>query len=289
MSSVHKDVVDKLKKPTGDELIDGDILFRWVPKGIDQRKPLQGLITGAQVQQMATQYQKSRQMTAQGKDGLDDTAVKLSALVIQHVGIYVGGSVREIGAGWFGKGGLKTVPIEGRSNIDLVVRSRTYGKRIAHFARIAQADLRQSWIYPMWDLGNIGYRPTRGFARRNTSALNKAELAVHRGRSSPAKMKQAVVCSHFVHAVLYAAVVPGGTLRTATDHRWDDVFKISPSHMWTEFLHGRGLWATLNAYFVGVQRRGILSRNVDPRILGVGLRMPPIPSRAGRRPITALT
>jgi len=251
-----KKFLDTLFEPFG--LVDGDILFRWVPRRIGQRKLIQGLITGAQVRQMTTQYEH----------GLDSSAVEQSAMLIQHVGIYTGGGfVREVDSQNL-RGDLYRNNITDRKHYDLVVRSRGFGEKIAHFARHAIADRRQI-LYPIWDL-LVCFSPTRGYGARNTAALNKAELRVHRGNSSPFRLKQAVVCSHFVHAVLYAAVTPGGTLRTATDHEWDNIFKISPSHMWTEFLNHKGVWASLNAEYVGLQHRGVL-RAPDPRRLGVGL------------------
>ncbi len=273
MTNVHTDVVDKLKKTTREKLVNGDVLFRWVPKGINQRGLIQGLITGAQTKQMTTQYLNRR----------DDSAVAASAMVVQHVGIYHDGYVREIGSK-----GLESNEIKKRNNYDLVVRSKNYGQRITKATKMAIADRRQ-FLYPIWDLFNISHKPTYGYDARNSTTLNQEELAVHRGNSSPVRMKQAVVCSHFVHAVLYTAIVPGGTLRTATNHKFDQIFKISPSHMWTEFLHGKGVWGTLNAFYVGMQHKGILNRNVDPRILGVGLKMPPVPSKDGRPRIAKQT
>lgn len=272
MPNIQTEVVDKLRLPTADHLKPGDILFRWVPRGIGQRGAIQNLITAAQSKQMSTQYLRHR----------DDSAVQQSALVVQHVGIYTERGVREIGSG-----GLKYVAVQNRCNYDLVVRSRAFADEIARVAQLAMPDRRQ-FLYPVWDLDIIARQPTYGYDACPVTQLHQAELALHRGRSNPAKLKQAVVCSHYVHAVLYAASVPGATLRTATDHRWDRYFKISPSHMWTEFVSRKGLWAQLDAFYVGMQHQGMLSRNIDPRVLGVGLNMPPVPTRIGRPAVTAL-
>ena len=274
MPNVLTEVVNKLQNPTGETLVNGDILFRWVPRGIGQRGLVQSLISLAQAKQMDTQHLRHR----------DESAVQVSAMVVQHVGIFTDRGVREVG-----NGGLMYNTIKTRKHYDLVVRSRSFGAQIARFANMAIPDLRQCF-YPVWDLDKIARNPTVGYDARPEAALHKAELVIHRqaarskGRvyTNPALMKQAVVCSHFVHAVLYAASVPGATLRTATDHKWDHIFKISPSHMWTEFIHKKGLWANLDAFYVGMQHKGILSRNIDSRLLGVGLKLPPIPSRSTR-------
>ena len=266
MPNVFTEVVNKLQNPTGELLVNGDILFRWVPKGIEQRGPLQHKISVAQSQQMSTQYLSHR----------DDSAVQQSALVVQHVGIFTDRGVREIG-----NGGLKYNTVQTRNHYDLVVRSKFFGAQIARFAQMAIPDKRQ-FLYPFWDLDKIAKNPTDGYDARSVAALHQAELAMHRRPYNPVRLKQAVVCSHFVHAVLNAALVPGATLRTATDHKWDRIFKISPSHMWTEFIHKKGLWGKLDAFYVGMQHKGILSRNIDSRLLGVGLKAPPVPSRATR-------
>lgn len=259
------------------KLVNGDILFRWVPRGIDQQGKLQAVIATAQ----GIQDDKHRGV------GLEGTNVQVSAMVVQHVGIYADGKVIEIG-----KSGLLRNPVINRTNYDLVVRSRVHGTRIADAARSAlcgRAYYRHliNVAYPAWDLWTGAVQctlPGAPFLARDRILLQQDDAQYRKERQSNI-LQQRVICSHFVNAVLYAAVRPGGTLATATNHAYDEIFKVSPAQMWREFLHRRGLWAETRAVFVGLQHKGSLYRNIDPRTLGVGLRQPPVPSRAGRPPL----
>ncbi len=255
MSNVQNNVLSQMSKQAEASLKRGDILFRWVPPGINQRHLTQVLITVAQWDQAETQH-----VTQQG-----ESSIEFSAALVQHVGIYTDNKVIEIG-----KKGLERNPVEARDNYDLVVRSRLYGDRIAALATIAVPDKRQV-LYPIWDLLNLSQKPTKsyGAAQAVMNELINSDR-VNRNAGKANVLKQAVVCSHFVHAVLYAAAT-SGTLRTATDHRWDAIFKISPSHMWTEFVTKRGLWSQLEAGYMGLQHKGKLYSTTGT--LGVGLPM----------------
>jgi len=249
------------------KLVNGDILFRWVPFGIDQRRTVQAIIAFAQ----------SLQADRHLKVGLEGTAVDHSNICVQHVGIYADDKVIEIGPG-----GLLRSSVINRPHYDLVVRSRKHGQRIANSARLAQAMGTQ---YPVWDLAIAAWftLPGTPLLGPESNFLRKSNFD-YRQKQKDNFLQQNVVCSHFVNAVLYAAVDPEGTLATATDHDYDEIFKVSPSQMWFEFLHRRGLWADTHAVFVGLQHKGNLDRNIDPRKLGVGLKQPPVPKRAGRPP-----
>lgn len=254
-------------------LVNGDILFRWVPKGINQRGILQTMITTAQNIQHDRHHQT----------GLEGTSVQVSTWVVQHVGIYADNTVIEIGAG-----GLLRNPVINRPHYDLVARSRIHGTRIAHAAKSAayhRRKIRQA--YPIWDLLTASCLCTFPGARslaRDRILMQQDDTQYRRKRQGNI-LQQAVVCSHFVNAVLYSAVRPGGTLATATNHAYDEIFKVSPAQMWREFINGRGLWAETHAVFMGLQHKGNLDRNIDPRTLGVGLKQPPVPRRAGRPPL----
>ncbi len=261
------------------KLVDGDILFRWVPKGFGQVK------IQDKVEQNVITMGQAVQETVHGRFLGQGFNLQVSALVVKHVGIYVGGVVVEIGGG-----GLDRKPVAQREHYDLVVRSRAYGPRIAMVARSAlcgpkyyqRLDIMK---YPVWDLLTVAALPYGG---TRLLARDRLLLDVHdrenreAGRSNV--LQQRVICSHFVNAVLYAAV-GNGTLATATDHAFDDVFKVSPAQMWCEFMSRQGIWAGANAVFVGLQHKGNLDRNIDPSVLGVGLTQPPVPSKAGRPPL----
>lgn len=262
------------------KLVNGDILFRWVPRGIDQRGKIQ--IVSAKAQ--GIQDDKHR------RAGLEGINVEVSSMVVLHVGIYADDSAIEIGPG-----GLLRIPMINRPHYDLVVRSRVHGTRIANAARSARrgpAYRRQrinvngkDWLaYPAWDLWTGACQctlPGALFLDQQRILLQQDDTQ-YRDKGQGNFLQQRVICSHFVNAVLYAAVRPGGTIATATDHAYDEIFKVGPAQMWGEFLHRRGLWSKAHAVFVGLQHKGNLDRNIDPRTLGVGLRQPPVPKRAGR-------
>ena len=106
-------------------LHDGDVLFRWVPKGIDQRGPLQAVISGGQ----------GLQDDAHRGKGLPGFSTEVSALVVQHVGVFWENNVIEIGGG-----GLEHNSVRTREHYDLVVRSRSHGHSIGLAAAMARVD-----------------------------------------------------------------------------------------------------------------------------------------------------
>ena len=256
-------------------LVNGDVLFRWVPRGVDQRGGLQAVISGAQ----AVQEDTHRKRLGEGVN------LDVSSAVVQHVGVYSDHGVIEIGGGGLGRN-----PVTTRTHYDLVVRSQTHGERIAQAARSATATgpayLWALLKYPAWELASVmavSFPGARLLARDRI--LLQLDDTQYRQKGQRNVLQQLVICSHFVNAVLYAAIRPGGTLATATDRAYDEIFKVSPAQMWREFMGKQGLWAQTHAVFVGVQHKGRLDRNVDPRLLGVGLRTPPIPKKAGRPPL----
>ncbi|MES9833646.1 MAG: hypothetical protein ABW139_15525 [Candidatus Thiodiazotropha sp. DIVDIV] len=252
------------------DLVNGDILFRWVPRGIGQRNSLQSVIAAGQDRQDQTQYK------AYG----DSINLGVSVLVIQHVGIYSDGEVIEIGGT-----GLEKNPVSERPHFDLVVRSRLYGQMIDSVAKSARCGLAyfNTVKYPVWDLATLSFKPHPG-ARllvANQFPLTRLDDS-YRGGGMSNFLQQRVICSHFVNAVLYAAIWPNGTVATATDHTYDDIFKISPAEMWKDFKFKLGIWSRAQAVFIGLQHKGKVDRNMDPRQLGVGLSQPPVPTKAGR-------
>jgi hypothetical protein len=256
-------------------LVDGDILFRWVPRNIGQRDFLQGLIGAAQY----LQDQRHRHAN------LDEINIGHSVLLIEHVGIFHNDSVSEIG-----RVGLTKEPVASRNHYDLVVRSRTHGGSIARVASSARSAKKwwgsKSLRYPFWDLATVSLLPHAGarlLQGRGNSMLLKMDDREHRKKGDANQMGQLPICSHFVNAVLYAAIRPGGTIATATDHSFDDIFKVGPAQMWREFMHRQGLWGETDAKYIGLQHKGNVDRTIEPQKLGVGL-PPQVPSKANRPP-----
>lgn len=270
-------------------LVDGDILFRWVPRNIGQRDFLQRLIGVAQY------LQDERHRHA----NLDEINIGHSAsvLLIEHVGIFAYGSVFEIG-----KGGLTVERVASRKHYDLVVRSRTHGGSIARVASSARHG-KMRWAlatsavsyalgqgrfrYPLLDLATVSLLPHAGarlLQGRGNSMLLKLDDLEHRKKGDANQMGQEPICSHFVNAVLYAAIRPAGTIATATDHSFDDIFKVGPAQMWREFMHRQGLWGETDAKYIGLQHKGNVDRTIEPQKLGVGL-PPLIPSKVNRPPL----
>lgn len=234
-----------------------------MPKNIDQRNILQSVISQAQ------RGQDDRHgFFLNAHFNLQD-----SAFLVQHVGIYAGNTVIEIGA-W----GLERKPVTGREHYDLVVRSKDHAPAIAYVARSALRGsayfmpLQDLLSYPLWDLRTVALFPHPG--ARNLSGIEpflSAKNSQYQREGKKFVLQQRVICSHFVNAVLYAALTPGGTIAAATDHMFDSTFKVSPAQMWKEFVSKQGIWARAGAGFAGVQHKGHLDQNLDPSLLAVGL------------------
>jgi hypothetical protein len=229
------------------KLVPGDILFRWVPRGLGQRGFQQTLISAAQLLQ---------DLSSGGNINLG-----LSAAIVEHVGVYAGsGLVLEVGFG-----GARPGPVRNREHYDLVVRSPRFGRDIAAVARQAGC----GYSYPYSDIVKLSLNPYRGAALLDVYAKRLKDKDDNWKPAERNRLRQCVVCSHFVNAVLYA-VVKKGTVATATDHEFDEVFKISPPQMWREFMFRQGLWREADAVFVGVQHKGVLDPSPQLNSLGVG-------------------
>ncbi len=257
------------KRP--EQLKDGDILFRFVPHNIGQRGGVQWLITMGQGVAALTQ----------------GTGTGWNWDMIQHVGIYVENGlftgVREIAGS-----GLAKYKVGARDHvIDLVVRcdDEIDGHDIGRVAACAKALKTRKWgtlnlgrkqktiplgpgqdakalsAYPVQDLFWLTVRGRRPEIFNEKTLLELKELndqyiGNHEDRN---ELSQSVVCSHFVHAVMYAAARPDVvTLRSATSHKLERVFKISPSHLWQAFHYRAGIFDILPAHFAGVEQDGFL-------------------------------
>ena len=227
-------------KAPKDRLKDGDILFRYVSRGIGERGIVQGLITIGQL------LQKMQNLGGALKGGAFDT--------IQHVGIYADGKVIEIGPH-----GLEHNAVERRVQTDLVVRTE-HGDLIANTASQAVAQFMQKYWYPLQDLANLALRPRTGYPTKIDDYMKLYKL--NSKQKQPCRLSQLVVCSHFVNAVMYAAV-RGGTLAAATHPDMDHVFKVSPAHLWGQFKQRSGIWQWTKSEFAGVQKDGILFKASD--------------------------
>jgi len=268
-------------------LIDGDILFRWFPRGLKEkfkdapaeRGILQGIISEGQMIQDSVHQYTPLEIDVEGlsvylhrQDPLEGINVEHSVINLQHVGIYVNETVIEIGPT-----GLERHTVAGREHYDLVVRTRSHGGEIAKTVLLARtgndywsASLLNRANYPVWDLLNVMIRRHRGaLARKGITEDHDFE----KYSNNRYVIQQRVICSHFVNAVLYMAFRRKGTIAAATSHEYDDIFKVSPAQMWKEFLYKQGVWAEpgVEAFFAGLQHKGEILPDIDPRSLGVGL------------------
>ena len=265
---------DETAKAQKEELKDGDIIFRYLPRGLNQRNPMHGLITVGQFYQQFTQWLNYKK----------GSSIGWSFMEIVHAGIY---SKREEFDGVIevDGGGLSRNQLDNRDHeIDLVVRCQD-PRNAADVSKIASLVVAKGieapngaemlsehqkqgkvraifiWGYPLEDLINMAVTPSRGGFINGPTYVALGKLArTYRGRGTAFQMTQRVVCSHFVHAVLWATVDPSVTVRAATLHEYDHIFKLSPSHLWRQFRKHEGVWAWLPASFVGMQQDGRLFR-----------------------------
>jgi hypothetical protein len=268
-----------------EELEAGDILFRWVPEGVDwapenlgQRKAHEKIFSGAQAKiisgaqyrqdevhsRMRDVFAQRRGWSVEELNELLGINIEQSANFVQHVGIYAGEEI-VIEVDCFG---VYRNPLAKRTQYDLVVRCGNHGQVIANKATRVS---RTFHIYPFNDVGKVAKDCYLGTPLIDLRKAQLEESDRKYTRSGGYALQQGVICSHFVNAVLYAALIHGGTISTATDHRFDDIFKVSPAQMWREFLYRQGLWARADACFVGLQHKGNLNREIRTQTLGVGL------------------
>jgi len=269
-------------------LKDGDILFRYVPHGVAQRDysplddsrnkilPLQQMISVGQGLQKATQFLRSgigvrEEKTLDGllrfvfsKHGVNVKKPNMGGAWdrVQHVGIYTEdeGVIEIDGSGLSRNQVDKRNDVLGHPEIDLVVRcdQDSMAKRVSEIARLTKPAKGQEH-YPLQDLANLALKPHTGGEMTPTTFVHVGKQGLKFvGDGTQYKMDQTVVCSHFVHAVLWAAVDPAMTVRGTTMHAFENVFKISPAHLWTQFLSKGGVWKKLHASFKGVQQDGLI-------------------------------
>lgn len=297
VDGMRLDYSDVKKEP--EPLKDGDILFRYLPHQIGQRNTMHGLISVGQGVQPATQnlgqlFGGVREVKPHLSSGpmqfLDDyiedqfgndpkgeatpSSIGSSWDTIQHVGIYVKRNETDavIEIGW----GLEKNQANKRAHeYDLVVRcdDPANAARVSKIALRARADWKQTClIYPFLDLLFLATSARTGgsFDGHTHTKMSKMRRE-YVGNGTSDQLDQMVVCSHFVHAVLWAAADPVVTLKAATTHRLENVFKISPSHLWAQFCTGQGVWAKLPASFKGIQQHGQLVQMARKDLKGLAL------------------
>ena len=252
-------------------LQDGDILFRFLPHNIGQRQGKHWLISGLQGLTALTQ----------------GTGTGWNWDVIIHAAVYVENAVYT-GVKEIDGTGLASYPVDHRDHaIDLVVRcdDKEDGHDIGRVAARAKAlmtrhlgfidlgkgvktfplgpgqDEKAIYPYPLTDFVNLALSRCKLsiFTDDTLDQLQKLNHKYIQNREDVDEMAQSVVCSHFVHAVLYTAARPDVvTLRAATSHELDKVFKIGPSQLWQNFHYHGGIFDILPAHFVGIEQDGIL-------------------------------
>jgi hypothetical protein len=304
IQEITKEVMtDPDPKGKPEPLEDGDILFRYIPHGIGQRGPMQRWIASSQNDQrvLQAQYRGSgiREVTqspdhpdlleyifAKREPGnVSPSSIGQSWDLIQHVGIYTKArGVREIDIH-----GLSYNEVDKRKagedssdEIDLVVRCDLAEKAtkvsiITHSVNAKELGFGSfgQKFYPVGDLIKLAlFDATTGGVFSETTRQKLHDLFfVHLKNKTMNQMAQAVVCSHFVHAVLWNAAEAMVTVRAATMHEFDNVFKISPSHLWRQFRKKQGVFDEpyLLASFKGIQTKGRLYKmeREDLKALGV--------------------
>ncbi len=272
------------------KLENGDILFRYVPHlapgnlGVKalhgQRGGMQGVISSGQskLQTNLEQYQLDQKVLKdthkqtglseeQLKEVFDTSKAGESADLIQHVGIYVDYAkfrgVVEIG-GW----GVyqNSMQKHGNETIDLVVRfensdaANAVGKN-AYEASMANREPESypgtDFVYMLENVSTCGVMTNETLQKvQNTKPKKHIVNQVFLHRPDEFVLAQKPVCSHFVHAVLWASLQVGVTVYAATHKDFDQIFKISPFQLWIAFLKKQGVWRKAKAECVGIQQNG---------------------------------
>ena len=275
------------------KLENGDVLFRYVPHlapgntlvkvFCGQRGGMQGKISDGQsdLQGRLGKYrsddkilQTTAEQTGLSKEQLqqifDTSNAGHSADLIQHVGIYVNvagfDGVVEIGLkGLYGN----SMPDHGQKTIDLVVRfvQSDVAFRVGNNAYTAMETNWEFELYPMFaDFKYMIDTPsTCGvLPKAKLQEVKKAQIEAHWtnyltsffSANQGFILAQRPVCSHFVHALLWASIEPDVTINAATNPQFNQFFKISPFQLWNAFLKKQGVWAKAEAKCVGIQQHG---------------------------------
>jgi hypothetical protein len=264
----------------------------WVKAWYGQRGMMQGKISAGQsdlqgrlgkYQSDKTTLRTTRQQTGvsegQLREIFDTSTAGESADLIQHVGIYVEvgkgdrklAGVVEIGlfgvySKVYGKG--DSMEKHGKETIDLVVRfvKPEVASQVGKNAYKAGTTNWENEFYPIVkDFKYMINTPsTCGvLPKAKLEEVKKAETKGHVSNFFiPAnhgfKLAQRPVCSHFVHAILWASLEDGVTVNAATNKQFDQFFKISPFQLWNAFLNKQGVWAKAKANCVGIQQNGVV-------------------------------
>jgi hypothetical protein len=254
MSIFYNGVKYELGKPQN-----GDLLFRWLPKGLpkDTQKDIAVPTPTARHPNPGQREPEHQLIELKQRKSFQDEEDYLSNL--QHVGIWHEDKVIEVGGMKICRNDPST-----RSHYDVVLRS-PFADRISHTCSQLRLPVKQT--YPVNDLWKISNNPkptTRGKIDQIWAKLSvekEVPKLLARGEISyKHQPRQKVVCSHFVHAVLYAAAYPGGTIAVATSHEYNDYFKICPEHLYRQYLKNEGgtVISKFRFIFVGMQHKGIL-------------------------------
>lgn len=119
-------------------------------------------------------------------------------------------------------------------------------------------------VQDLWSRGQL-CRNDRNVFMANWPVLREMEDRVAKISGDNKKLREQFkiglgscepVCSHFVHAILYACVIPEATVWAATKRETEHIFNISPNMLWHYFLNGLGVFRGQGAEFKGVQIKG---------------------------------
>jgi hypothetical protein len=249
MSIAYNGQLFKFEKPQN-----GDLLFRWLPKGLpkDTQKRVapspKRISDGGQRSGIHSLIEKRQQKIFKEEQHYFSN--------LQHVGIWYNDNVIEVDE----KGIRSNNPLE-RSHYDIVLRSPRYAGGISNVCGQLKLPIKQQ--YPINDLFGLSNNPleTRGKVDQIWASLYVEEGEVAESKiQDKHRPQQKVICSHFVHAVLYAATYPQGTVGVATMHEYDDYFKISPERLYRQYRNGEE-GTVMNKFgfiYAGLQHKGKL-------------------------------
>ena len=94
---------------------------------------------------------------------------------------------------------------------------------------------------------------------KNCQHLQEIEKKIPKEKKEKFKIglgKCQPVCSHFVHAVIYASVFEGTTVWAATLPETETIFNVSPNMLWHYFLNRLGVFYGVETTLIGVQYDG---------------------------------
>lgn len=290
--------LEPLKPKQSGLLVEGDLLFRtfhtrdplrdepnwWLG---DSWRPGHGLKIYHRIDEVQTQHNVWRDVGGWGF---------LADERVVHVGVYVDQYVVEIAA--FGVYYNKVTDAVARPHYDVVIRFPLWvGRRIGDIAMRVAEENTKTRTYPAEEEGmKETWKTKKGALTKRTLVEPDVLQKLKKGEAVPKEVQEhqflggfippsarallmqedkkakypnyigrAIVCSHLVSAILYAAQ-DFGTVHSAAEEKFDYIFKMTPSHL----LHEAYLAATKDeknlcrgAKAAGMQHLGYMIPSTD--------------------------